>query len=257
MKKVILITGVSSGLGKTIAEYLAELGHTVYGGMRAPQKSTIKKLHYIKLDVTSDKNVKAVVATIIRKEKKIDALINNAGITLVGATDSFSVEEYLDILNINSVGAFRLIREVLPHMKKKKLGKVITVSSLNGLVSFPNFGLYSSSKFAVDSLSHALYYELRKTGIDVVTISLGAIYNPNADLSKMPHKPAREKFPFLKLIFPMVTKEKIARRIEEVIKGENLPSRLILGNDAVLLSIINRILPCSLWDKLMLYVWQK
>ncbi len=258
MKRVVLVSGASSGLGKAIVEHLEEYGYVVYGGVRDTKKyKSSGTLHYIKLDITSDSDVKNAVAKIIKEQKRIDVLVNCAGMTLVGPTLDFTSDDYMNLLNTNAVGAFRLMKEVTQHMKKKKSGAIISITSMNGLVSFPNYGLYSSSKFAMDALSSALYYELKNDGIHVTTIAPGAIYNPNADSSTMPHKPAREKFKILKIALPMVTQHEIVHTILHIMDIKNPPSRIVLGRDAKLVHTMNRIVPHGLWNKMMLYIWQK
>lgn len=258
MKKIVLVTGASSALGRSVCEHLIEQDYIVYAGSRDTKKLKFnKKIHPIKLDITSDGNVKKTVATIIKEQKRIDVLINCAGNTLSGSTQDFSTSDYIDLLQVNVLGAFRLIKEVVPHMKKGKTGSIITVTSMSGLISFPNFGLYSSSKFALEALSESLYYELKKDTIHVTTIAPGAIYNSDADVSKMPHKPAREKFAVLKLLLPMVTIDEITHYILDIVNSQNPPSRVVVGRDAKLVYTMNRILPQRLWNALMVYIWQR
>lgn len=258
MKKIVLVTGASSGLGKTVAEHLDEHGYVVYGGVRDQKKhKSSGNLRYVKLDITSDADVKNAVKKIIKEQKRIDVVISCAGLTMAGPTIDFTTHDYMNLFNINAVGTFRLIKEIVPYMKKQKGGKIINITSMNGLVSFPNFGLYSSSKFALDALSIALHYELKKDGIGVTAIAPGAIYNDGKDLSKMPHKPAREKFLALKMLLPMVTEHEIVHSIMHTIEMKNPPARIVLGRDAKLVHTMNRMIPQSLWNKIMLYIWQK
>ncbi len=258
MKKIVLVTGASSALGGSICEHLAEDGNIVYAGTRNLKKiSSSKNLHSLKLDITSDTDVKKAVTKIIKEQKRIDILINVAGNTLVGPTEEFTPNDYLELLNTNTVGAFRLIKAVIPFMKKQKRGTIISITSMSGLVSFPNFGLYSSSKFALEALSESLYYELKKQNINITTIAPGAIYNPNVDLSKMPHKPARGKFFILKVLLPMVTIHEIVHTILQTIESKSPPSRIVLGRDAKLVHTMNRMFPLQWWNRLMLYIWQR
>jgi short-subunit dehydrogenase len=258
MKKIVLVTGASSALGKNIVEHLIEEGDVVYAGSRNVKKlSSNKKLHPLKLDITSDTDVNKAIAKIISEQKRIDILINCAGETLAGPTEEFTSEDYIKLLEVNTVGSFRLMKAIIPYMKKQKSGSIISITSMSGLVSFPNFGLYSSSKFALEALSESFYYELKKYAINVTTIAPGAIYNPTIDISKMPHKPAREKFLILKVLLPMVTIEEITHTVLDTIKSKNPRSRIVLGRDAKLVHTMNRILPHHLWNLLMSYVWQK
>jgi NAD(P)-dependent dehydrogenase (short-subunit alcohol dehydrogenase family) len=174
---------------------------------------------------------------------------------MAGPTSSFTPDDYLNLLDTNAVGAFRLIREVVPHMQKQKSGRIVNITSLNGLVSLPNFGLYSSSKFAFEALGLALRYELAKDGILVTNIAPGAIASPAK--FDMPHKSAREKFWLLKILMPMISYEKVAQAINSVLKDDMPPARVLLGADAKITFFLYRFLPISLWDNLMFYIWNK
>ncbi|OGM10393.1 hypothetical protein A2159_01945 [Candidatus Woesebacteria bacterium RBG_13_34_9] len=253
-KKVVFITGASSGLGKVIADKLDSEGYVVYRGVKEQEEVRHKK--DIRLDISSDDDCAIAIEKIRKEESRIDVLINNAGYTLAGETCKFGSNEYLNILNVNSVGAFRLIKKVVPIMKKQRSGKIINITSLNGLVSLPNFGLYSSSKFALDAQGIALRYELAKDGIWVINVAPGAIENKEKS-TNLPHKPAREKLWILKLLMPMISREEVSEKIEEIIKKPNPPARVILGNDAKITYFLQRFLPSCCWDKLMLYVWNK
>jgi len=255
MKNIILVTGSTSGLGLIIAEKLESKGFIVYRGDR--KAADTKHDNDLILDITNDKNCSLAIKTIVEKEGKIDGLINVAGYTLVGPTDSFSHEEYLKILNTNTVGAFRLIKEVITYFKKQKNGKIINITSLNGILSLPNFGLYSSSKFALEALGLALRYELNKHNIWVTNVTPGAIANKGNIKGKMPHKTLREKSWLAKVLMPMVTREQIADEIEKILINPTPPARVILGNDAIIASFLQKLLPLFIWDKIMLYVWNK
>lgn len=259
-KKIILVTGANSHLGVKLVRSLALKGHIVYAGVRDQKKLTVKEnlVRPIIFDVTSDQACKIVVEKIIREERGIDVLVNNAAYTLSGPTLEFASREYMDILNTNTIGAFRLIKEVYPYMKNEKSGKIINITSLNGLISFPNFGLYSSSKFAIEALGLSLRYELAKDGIYVTNIAPGAILpdKQNSDKS-ISHKTAREKFWLLRMLMPMISVDIIAERVAEIIENPFPPARVILGRDAKLTTTLQRLLPFTIWDRMMSLVWNK
>ena len=266
MPQVVLITGCSSGLGKLTAETLANQGYIVYAGIRKPEdikdlksvwKTKYPTLYPAKLDITSDGDCKRVIKKIITDQGCIDVLINNAGYTIVGPTDGFATKAYLDILNTNTVGAFRLIREVLPHMRSKRFGRIINITSLNGLLALPNFGLYSSSKFALEALGLALRYELKNSGILVTNIEPGAITKKTKSVKSFPHVPAREKFWLIRKLMPMVAQEEVVKRIKGVIVNSTPPARVIIGRDAQITTFLQRFLPQRIWDFLLYLVWSK
>ena len=259
MRRIVLITGCSSGLGEKLAQVLSNQGHEVYAGARDPEKIQVtnKFIHPIKLDITKDSECSQAVKYVLGKEGKIDVLINNAGYSLVGSTSDFDPGEYQNILDTNAVGAFRLMRLVIPEMKRRKSGKIINITSLNGLISLPNFGLYSSSKFAIEALGQALRYELAKDNIGVTNVAPGAISSTSLKGKSLPHRSAREKFFLLKVLLPMITQKEVVRKINSIIDNPHPPARVILGRDAKITYFLQKYLPFWAWDKLLLFVWNK
>lgn len=253
-RKIILVTGASRGLGRVMVEILETNGYTVYKGVRNIQEGGGK---VVKLDITNEQDCRDAVKQIIEKEGRIDVLINNAGYTIAGPTTGFEIKDYQQILNTNTIGAFRLIKEVVGQMRKQKYGRIINITSLNGLVALPNFGLYSSSKFALEALGLSLRYELAKDNVWVTNVAPGAIASGAKEGAPLPHKPAREKFKILYFLMPMLSQEKVAKEIASLIKNPFPPAEKILGADAKITVFLQRILPPLIWDRLMLYVWSK
>lgn len=181
--KNILITGCSSGFGLMAAKYLAKKGHHVYASMRNTQnknkskveeilnfgKSNNLKIEVIDIDVTSDKSVDQAVSQI----EKVDVLINNAGRGYGGPIESFSSEQFMDQLDLNIVGTFRVAKAVLPIMRAQKSGLIIQISSIAGRCCSPGFGIYHASKWGLEGLSESLRYELAPLGVDVVMVQPG------------------------------------------------------------------------------------
>jgi NAD(P)-dependent dehydrogenase (short-subunit alcohol dehydrogenase family) len=251
-KKVVLITGGNSGLGKAIAQELILRGHVVYGTTRNLPFPKIEGMHFVKLDVTSETEIKEAIRKITRAEKRIDVIINNAGTTLTGPSLQFTVEDFKNILDINLIGAFRLFKIALSFPNKPKL--IINITSLNGFLSLPNFGLYCASKFAMEGLGLALRYELAPL-IKVVNVAPGALQMESA--KKMPHKPAREKFPLLNWLMPLTSPEDVARAIEKLINASSVPPRVLVGRDAQIINLMQKVLPFSLFDRIVFYIWRK
>lgn len=258
MKKIALVTGASSQLGSKIIEVLAANSFKVYaGGRNVRGIAKGDSITPIKLDITKNSDVRRAVSEVIKKEGKIDVLVNCAGVTLVGPTIDFSPEDFQKILDINTVGAFRLIREVVAYMIKQKQGRIINITSLNGLVALPNFGLYCASKHALEALGLSLRYELAIKNVWITNIAPGAIYSSEKLPGEMPHKPAREKFKILYYIMPMVTVDKIAKKVLDLLQKDNPPARVLLGADVVVTTTLQRLLPMSVWDFLIKFVWRK
>lgn len=262
MNKIILITGCSSGLGKITAEFLERQGHIVYAGMRKREdcqrllsvwKKTHPQINPVQLDITNDKNCKDVVRFIIKQTGKIDVLINNAGNTVSGPITDFSSEEFIRLLNTNTVGAFRLIKEIFPYMQKEKSGHIVNITSLNGLVALPHFSLYCSSKFALEGMTRSLGHEFASDNIKTTNIEPGAVRKEQdgKPIKKFSHTPARERFWFLRVFLPIIKPEIVAREIVKVVEDSNPPSSLRIGRDAKLTIFLQRVLPESMWNRLV------
>ena len=264
--KVVLVSGCSRGLGKMLAESLAKKDYVVYAGIRdlegtkeltSSWKKLLPNIKPVKLDVTSDADCEKAVGEIYKKEKRLDVLINIVGYSKAGPLEQFSVEDYKNILDTNAIGAFRLIRQVVPLMKKQKKGKIINVTSLNGLLALPNFGIYCSSKFALEALGLSLRYELVRDNVWVTNVEPGAIYSKDGNAVKLPHTPVREKFWFLRRFLPMIEREEVVKAIEKLIANPSPPAQIILGPDALATTFLQKYLPGFIWDKLLIYVWAR
>jgi NAD(P)-dependent dehydrogenase (short-subunit alcohol dehydrogenase family) len=182
MSKTILITGASSGFGRDTAETLARAGHRVFATMRDPQvkhrdHARALQAHgiaVVELDVTSDESVERAVAGILRDAGRIDVLINNAGIASAGITEAFTPDQAKVVFNTNVVGMLRTSRAALPAMREQRDGLIVNIGSILGRVTFPFFGIYGASKFAVEALTDSLRYEVSQLGIEVTLVQPGA-----------------------------------------------------------------------------------
>lgn len=195
MKQVILITGASSGIGKATAEQLISEGHTVYGAARrVDQMKDLVDLggHAIQMDVTNTEEVQTCVHQIINEQGRIDVLFNNAGYAVYGAVENVSIEDAKRQFDVNIFGLANITKEVLPHMRKQKSGKIINTSSIGGKIYTPLGAWYHATKHALEGWSDCLRLEVKQFGIDVVIIEPGIIktefgdvmYQPMIDRSK-------------------------------------------------------------------------
>ncbi len=182
-RKVILITGTNSGFGWLAANSCAALGHKVYATMRDTRGRNADKakalvqqanIEVLDVDVTNGKSVTDAVATIIKKENRIDVLVNNAGIYATGIAEAFTEEDLNKMMNVDVIGPWRTIRAALPQMRKQGEGLIINISSVAGRFSFPFQTVYNSAKFAIEGLTEGLHYEVRPLGVDAVMIQPGA-----------------------------------------------------------------------------------
>lgn len=178
-KKVIVITGSSSGIGETLANYFVEKGHTVYGLSRSRQDKIL--FHHIATDVTVKENVIQSVQQIINEAGRIDVLINNAGVGMLGAIEDVTKEDLDKLLNVNIFGVIYTMQAVLPLMRLQKQGHILNVSSIASNHGLPFRGFYSASKSAIDRITESVRLENRNTGIEITTLNFGDIQTPIAE----------------------------------------------------------------------------
>jgi NAD(P)-dependent dehydrogenase (short-subunit alcohol dehydrogenase family) len=209
MKKVLL-TGSSSGFGLLAAKTLAAKGHTVYATMRNINGANAQNAQYLRdwaktnnvnievveLDVTSDASAQAALKTILANSGgTIDVLINNAGISFIGISETLTTEQSNQLFQVNTIGADRMIRAILPTMHTQKSGLIINVTSVQARQQVPVLNVYNATKAALDALSVGYHYELRSSGIDVAVIQPGGY--PTTDIIAKGIKagnPEAEKF---------------------------------------------------------------
>lgn len=186
MKKTVLITGASAGIGRATAIYLAENGYDVYGAARRVEKLAELKAYGIKpiaLDVTEDKSVEACVEQIFQEAGAIDILVNNAGFGSEGAIEEVSKHDAKYQMEVNVFGAMHLTQLVLPKMRQNSYGKIINISSVGGKIALPLGGWYHASKFAIEGLSDSLRMEVKPFGIDVIVIEPGGVKSEWGDIA--------------------------------------------------------------------------
>jgi NAD(P)-dependent dehydrogenase (short-subunit alcohol dehydrogenase family) len=174
---VALVTGASSGIGRATAELLAAHGFTVFGTSRAPVLDT-RPYTWLPLDVRSDDSVQAAVQIVLAQAGRIDLLVNNAGYLQFGAIEESSIANAQAQLDTNLFGVIRMVKAVLPVMRQQGNGRIINVSSVVGHVAFPHFGLYATSKFALEGLSEALREEVRPFGVSVSLVEPSYVNTP-------------------------------------------------------------------------------
>lgn len=170
-KSIALVTGASSGIGKATAERLATAGYKVYGTSRRGAQPNQQPFEMLPLDVTSDASVTAAIDEILRREGRIDLLVNNAGFGVAPASaEECSIEQAQSIFETNFFGIVRMTRAVLPHMRQQGGGRIINIGSVLGFLPMPYGALYSATKHAVEGYSESLDHELRTRGIRVSVI---------------------------------------------------------------------------------------
>lgn len=182
--KIVLITGATAGIGRMTALHLARLGHHVIAtGRKLGELARLQaeaaglRLDTLSLDVTSPASIAAAVIEVDRLTDGhgLDVLVNNAGFGVLGPTSEIDDGELRRQYETNVFGLMNVTRAFLPRMRDRRAGRIVNVSSVGGRITLPYFGVYNSTKYAVESLSDALRYELRAFGIDVVLIEPGVI----------------------------------------------------------------------------------
>jgi NADP-dependent 3-hydroxy acid dehydrogenase YdfG len=177
--KVWFITGASGGFGYDLAEYLLAAGATVVATARKPETLDALTAKYPKtalklaLDVTKQEQVDAALKAALTWFGRIDVLVNNAGYGMVGAIEESAPSEFGPMFDTNVFGLVRMTQAVLPHMRERKSGHIVNLSSIGGLVGIAGFGMYNATKFAVEGLSEALFHELKPLGIKVTIVEPG------------------------------------------------------------------------------------
>lgn len=181
--KVVVITGASSGIGAATARLLAESGFRVFGGARTPGRvQPIPGVEFGALDVTDDASVDSFIGWVLSETGKIDVLVNNAGISLLGPVEKTSIDEAAAVFNTNVFGPLRMIRAVLPSMRGARSGLIINISSVLGFLPAPFMGIYASSKHALEGLSESLDHEIREFNVRVVLLE-PTFTNTNLDVN--------------------------------------------------------------------------
>ena len=193
--KIWFVTGASRGFGSLVTEYALTRGDAVAATARNPKTLTNRlgdhpNLLVVALDVTDEAQTRDAAAAAIARFGRIDVLLNNAGFGLMGAVEEASAAEVEAVYRTNVFGLLNVTRAVLPYMRKARSGRILNVSSIGGYRGAAGFGVYSSTKFAVEGLSEALHAELAPLGIDVTVVEPGYFRTDFLDTSSLAVSPS-------------------------------------------------------------------
>lgn len=169
--KVVVVTGVSSGIGRAVAQKFVQQGCRVFGTVRNTAKAQpIPGVVLVVMDIRDDASVQRGIQAIIDQAQRIDVLVNSAGGTLLGSVEETSITEAQSLFDTNVFGTLRATQAVLPHMRAQRSGRIVNISSVLGFLPAPYMGLYSASKHAVEGMSETLDHEVRNFGVRVVLV---------------------------------------------------------------------------------------
>lgn len=244
---IAFVTGSSTGIGAAISLSLARAGHTVYAGMRNPQRrgelhetSDREKLgiRIVTQDVDNDASAAQPIQQAISEAGRIDVLVNNAGIATMGSVEESALSEFRSIMETNYFGALRCMQAVLPGMRERRSGCIINISSVAGRFSTAPQAAYASSKWALEALSEALAQEVKAFGIRVAIVEPGVIATPifgkgeaPGNQSRYPHSRWLSELFRASLEHP-VSPSVVGEKVREIVEGGDLPLRHLVGPDA-------------------------
>ncbi|MBT8237647.1 MAG: SDR family oxidoreductase [Croceitalea sp.] len=261
-RKVVLVTGASSGIGKAIGLLLAEKGYTVYGTSRkAIAHQDFTYFQMVQLDVHHQESITAAITKIIAQEGRLDVLVNNAGVGITGPIEETPIEEIQKAFDTNFYGAVRTIKAVLPQMRKQNAGLVINITSIAGYMGLPYRGIYSASKSALLVMTEALRMEIKDFGIHVTNLAPGDIATNIA--AGRYHAPVLKNSPYaayersLKMMDEHVDGAMdasiVAKKVLRIIQKKNPKVHYEVGDFMQKFSLfLKRILPDKVYEKLLL-----
>ncbi len=260
MQKTVLITGATSGIGKSAAMLFLKKGWIVYAGGR--NKTALTELEQLGaipliLDVTKQEEIDNAFAIVEKNSHKLDVLVNNAGYGQFGPVEEVSAEKALQQFNTNVFGLAEVCKRAIPLMRKNKSGRIINVSSIAGRISIPGGGWYAASKHAVEALSDAMRWELKQFGIKVTVIQPGPIktaFSENVNKNRIPQNPESPYGDITKKLTEIGAKspgapvESVAKKIYKAAVSKKPKNRYIITKEARLIKIALKTLPPKLLD---------
>ncbi len=260
MSKVVLVTGGSSGLGEAICDHLASKGHKVYGTSR---KVTSKAANYtmLEMDVCDRGSIASAISIILNKEKKIDVVINNAGLGMAAPLEESADKDIDKLFSTNVRGVINVMQTVLPVMRNQKTGLIINITSIAAEIALPFRGLYCASKAAVEKITEAMRMEVKDYGIQACTFQAGDI-KTNINSNRLTAEIASDSVyatNFHRInneihadVNKAVSPYFYAEKIESIIKKKSVKRTYVEGRFMQRLSrFLSRILPGTWFEKLI------
>ena len=268
-QKVVLITGTAYGIGKSTAELLIDKGHIVYGGdILVEENLYLNDIGgtALEMDVTNQKHIDKAVDQIISEQGRVDVLVNNAGLGVYGAIEDVSMDDIYYQYDVNLFGLARVTKAVLPHMRAKKSGLIINISSVLGETYGPLAGWYLSTKHALEGWSDALRVELKEFDIDVVVVQPGAINTNFSNVTKTYIDKYRENSAYKHLYGEPITDTGndvlsnqsdpivIAKVINKAMNARNPKTRYAAGAYSRIGIFLRKIMTDKMFDRFILFI---
>lgn len=254
---VALVTGASSGIGRATAKALQAAGYRVFGTSRRPASDSVDGVTMLACDVTDDASVAKLVDDVLAKAGRIDLLVNNAGIGLLGGAEESSPAQARTLFEVNVFGVLRMTNAVLPAMRRQGGGRIVNVSSVLGLIPAPYSALYASTKHAIEGYSESLDHELRTFGIRVVLVEPAYtrtsfeenLVKPDRLLGAYDAARAGMNEVLRKAIETGDAPEVVAAAVLEAATASTPKSRYAAGKMARQVSLLRRFVPASAFDR--------
>jgi NAD(P)-dependent dehydrogenase (short-subunit alcohol dehydrogenase family) len=261
--RVVLVTGGSSGIGKSIGVYLKSKGFKVYGTTRRlASYPNFTDFELLELDVRDPESIGSAISKLMAKEGRLDVLVNNAGIGITGPIEETPHSEILKAFDTNFNGPIHMCKAVLPHMRNQKKGLIINITSIAGYMGLPYRGLYSASKGALELVTEALRMEVQGFGVDITNLAPGDFATNIA--SGRYHAPILEDSPYkvpygntLKMMNEHVDKGKdpllVAHMVHKIINTKKPKVHYKVGEFMQKFSLVlKKILPDKVYEKLLM-----
>jgi NAD(P)-dependent dehydrogenase (short-subunit alcohol dehydrogenase family) len=256
-QKVAVVTGISSGIGRATAGELALRGFRVFGTVRSVGSAEPDGIERVVLDVRDEASIERAVAEVLARAGRIDALVNNAGGTIVGAIEETETRQAQELFDVNFFGAVRMTRAVLPIMRRQRSGRIVFVSSVLGFLPAPFMGFYAASKHALEGYAESLDHEIRSFGIRALLVEPGFMKTridenaPRVASSIEDYAAARQRvaagiqLSVEKGDDPLI----VAKTVSEAATVENPRLRYQVGKGAGLLATLRSVMPAKLFDR--------
>jgi NAD(P)-dependent dehydrogenase (short-subunit alcohol dehydrogenase family) len=256
-RRVAIVTGASGGIGEATARALHAAGYRVFGTYRRPPATRSPGIEYLACDVTNDESVSTAVADVLAKAGRIDLLVNNAGVGLLGGAEESSLEQAKSLFEVNLFGLIRMTKAVLPTMRRQRAGRIVNISSVMGLIPAPFMALYSASKHAVEGYSESLDHEIRGSGVRVVLVEPaytrtafeGNVYQADQRLEVYQSARVNAEGVLREGMKTADTPELVASAVVKAATEAKPRSRYAAGRTARQVSLLRRFVPESAFDR--------